>query len=77
MERDLENLAKRYAICTYTTNSESEDDYDRFVALTTLEDSDFEIWELFENYSLDEIKNFVIQEYTISLSLMHRALSLV
>lgn len=76
MEKDLENLAKSYAIGTYTSNGENEDDYDKFVALSDLDDSDFKIWEPFEKYHLYEIQTLVTQEYTTSLSLIHRALKL-
>lgn len=70
----LELLAKAYAIGTYTTNGENEEDYDTFMSLTSLEDTEFEIWEPFETYPLEEIQEFVELEFNSALSLIKRAI---
>lgn len=70
---ELENMAKTYAIGSYTSNGENEEDYEKFLSLKSLKDTEFEIWEPFEDFSLRELHKFMEAEYNSALSLAKRA----
>lgn len=76
MEKELEDMAKTYAICSFTSNGEDEEDYDKFMSLKSLKNAKFEIWEPFETYPLDEIQELVEMEFNSALSLIKRAIQI-
>lgn len=75
METELVNMAKAYAIGTYITNSEDEEDYDKFMSLNKLGGSEFEIWEPFETYPLREIQELVESEFNSALNFAKKAMA--
>lgn len=72
-EKELEDMAKTYAIGSFTSNGENEDDYEKFISLKSLKDSEFEIWEPLENYPLQYLQEVIEAEYNSALSLAKRA----
>ncbi|MDQ1341017.1 MAG: hypothetical protein QG567_2175 [Campylobacterota bacterium] len=64
----LRDMAKISALGTYlSSNINNVDDYEKFMKLESLDGTDLEIWEPFENHYLEEIQELVEQEFSATL----------
>lgn len=75
-KEELVNMAKRYAIGTYTSNGEDENDYDNLMNCNSLDEVELDIWEPFESEDLDGIKELVEAEYNTALNFFTKAFTL-
>ncbi|OGS70746.1 MAG: hypothetical protein A3F91_09545 [Flavobacteria bacterium RIFCSPLOWO2_12_FULL_35_11] len=64
----LRDMAKISALGTYLSSDiNNSDDYEKFMKFETLNGTDIDIWEPFENHSLEEIQELVEQEFSATL----------
>lgn len=73
---ELISMAKRYAIGTFTSNGEDENDYDSLMNCNSLDEVELSIWEPFEREDLEGIKELVEAEHDSALNFLTRAYTL-
>ncbi|MDD3477222.1 MAG: hypothetical protein PHI38_10165 [Sulfurimonas sp.] len=77
LNQEIEDMAKISALATYVSSDVSEaSQYDNFMVLDTLEDSDIDIWEPFEYRGLEEIQELVEAEFSTTLQNFKKIISL-
>lgn len=71
-------LAKAHAIATYTSSHDTAEDYDLFVSMGSFQhdDNDFEIWEPFEGWDYEGVKELVEMEYRSIIRTIEKAVEL-
>ncbi len=74
---EIINLLKATAIGTYTSNGEDEDDYDALMEADDFDDiPDITLWEPFEDYPIENIKEYVESEFDSLCSVVKKSIEM-